>query len=72
MGQRLEGLSDSIVRQGVWHAYQLLGWVPAADVQHNPFTCYPGYESLPLAELDHDLAAARESLFFYFSERRAD
>ena len=66
MGQRLEALFDSLVRQGVWHAYHLLGWVPAEDLSHNPCLRHRGYDELPLSALETDLSAARDRLFFYF------
>ena len=66
MGPQLEAVFDTLVRQGVWHAYHLLGWVPAADLAHNPCLHHRGYDDLPLAALETDLRELQEQLFFYF------
>lgn len=66
MAPRLEALYDQIVRQGVWHSYQLLGWVPAEAVTHNPFLGTTDYGEVPIRALDYDLSECLDALFFYF------
>lgn len=66
MAPRLEALYDQIVRQGVWHSYQLLGWIPADSLRHNPFLGSSNYGEVPLHALDYDLSEALDVLFFYF------
>ena len=66
MGDRLEGLYETIVRQGVWHSYCKLGWVATEEIAHNPFLGAGGYDEIKLSEFDFDLQGALEKLFFYF------
>jgi Fe-S-cluster containining protein len=66
MADRLEGLYETIVRQGVWHSYHELGWVPAEEISHNPFLGAEGYDRIRLQQFDFDLEGALQSLFFYF------
>ena len=66
LGERLSGLFDSIVSQGVWHSYVVLDWIPAVVVEHNPFLKADSYDQLILSDFDVDLEKAAEKLFFYF------
>ena len=66
MGEKLEALYDAIVSQGVWHSYHLLGWVPAAEIVHNPFLAASAFDELHLGSFEEDLEPALEKLFFYF------
>ncbi len=66
MAPRLEALYDQIVRQGIWHSYELLGWLPAGMVDHNPFLGTTDYGEVPIQSLDYDLSECRDALFFYF------
>ena len=66
MGEKLSVLQEQIVRQGVWHSYFLMEWVPEQDISHNPFLRHNSYDDLLISEFDFDLESALESLFFYF------
>ncbi len=66
MGERLEALYNSIVTQGVWHSYSVMGWVDAVEIAHNPFVAAERFEEVALESFESDLAAAAEELFFYF------
>ena len=66
MGDQLESLYETIVRQGVWHSYHVLGWLPAEEIGHNPFLGVLSYQEVKLADFAFDLEGALEKLFFYF------
>ncbi len=66
MGERLEALYESIVAQGVWHSYSIMGWVEEQEIAHNPFVAACGFDEVALESFESDLAAAAEELFFYF------
>lgn len=66
MGERLEALYDSIVTQGVWHSYHVMGWIAAEEIAHNPFLAAQGFDEVAIESFESDLTAAAEELFFYF------
>ena len=66
MGERLEALYGSIVTQGVWHSYHVMGWVAEEEIAHNPFVAALGFDEVSLDSFETDLEAAAEELFFYF------
>lgn len=66
MGERLSYIQEMIIRQGTWHAYQLLGWVAAEEISHNPFLRASSYDELLVKDFDFGLENALEQLFFYF------
>lgn len=66
MGEKLSYIQEMVIRQGTWHAYHLLGWVPESEIAHNPFLKYDSYDSLPVKEFDFGLKDALDHLFFYF------
>ncbi len=66
MGERLEALYDSIVTQGVWHSYHVIGWIDAEEIAHNPFVAEQSFADVALESFEADLEAAAEDLFFYF------
>lgn len=66
MGEKLSYIQEMIIRQGTWHAYQLLGWVAAEEISHNPFLKARSYDELLVREFDFDLEDALAQLFFYF------
>ena len=66
MGDELSALQERIVRQGVWHAYHVLGWVTEEVIEHNPFLYAKRYDDVRVAAFDVDLSEALEALFFYF------
>ncbi len=51
-GNRLSGLFDSIVRQGIWHSYVILGWIDCHVVSHNPFLASDDPTQALLADFD--------------------
>jgi Fe-S-cluster containining protein len=66
MGERLEALYESIVTQGVWHSYRVMGWIPEEEIPHNPFVAAQSFAEVALESFESDLAAVAEELFFYF------
>ena len=66
LGERLSGLFDSIVSQGVWHSYFVMDWIPAEAIGRNPFLKADAYDELLLSDFDTNLEKAVEKLFFYF------
>ena len=54
-GNRLSGLFDSIVRQGIWYSYVVLGWIDRQVVAHNPFVAFDDPTNAPLAAFDIDV-----------------
>ena len=66
LGDKLSGLFDSIVSQGVWFSYSLMGWLPEEEIPHNPFLKANSYDRVRLSDFDVDLRSAVENLFFYF------
>ncbi len=66
MADRFSVLQEQIVRLGVWHSYYVLGWIPAEEIEYNPFLKYTSYDDALLADFDIDLEPALEKLFFYF------
>lgn len=66
MGERLSYIQEMIIRQGTWHAYQLLGWVSIEEISHNPFLKASSYDELLIRDFEFGLENALEQLFFYF------
>ena len=66
MGEKLAFLHEMIVRQGTWHMYSVLGWIPEEAIGHNPFMRASSYTELRVKDFDVDLRSALEALFFYF------
>ena len=66
MADKLSILHELIVRQGVWHSYAVLGWIPEIEISHNPFVGKPSYDKVLLADFDVNLEKAMEDLFFFF------
>jgi Fe-S-cluster containining protein len=66
MGERLEALYESIVAQGVWHSYSVMGWIGPEEIAHNPFVAAERFDEVALESFESVLAAAAEELFFYF------
>jgi hypothetical protein len=66
MGEKLSYLQEMIIRQGTWHAYHLLGWIPENEIAHNPFLKSGFYNKLLIKDFDFELENALEQLFFYF------
>lgn len=66
MGERLSYIQEMIIRQGTWHAYQLIGWVSIEEISHNPFLKASSYDELLVRDFEFGLENALEQLFFYF------
>lgn len=66
MGSRLSYLQEMIIRQGTWHAYHLLGWIPEEEIAHNPFLKAHSYQDLRVRDFEFGFDNALEKLFFYF------
>ncbi len=66
MAERFSIIQEQIVRLGVWHSYYVLGWIPAEEIDYNPFLKYSAYDEARLGDFDIDLEPALEKLFFYF------
>ena len=66
LGDRLSGLFDTIVSQGVWFSYSLMGWISREEIPHNPFLKADSYDDVRLSDFDVDLQSALEKLFFFF------
>ena len=66
MGERLSYIQEMIIRQGTWHAYNLMGWVSAEEISHNPFLKSRSYDELLVKDFEFGLENALEQLFFYF------
>lgn len=66
MGERLSYIQEMVIRQGTWHAYQLLGWVTPEEIPHNPFLRADSYDKLLVKDFEFGLENALEQLFFYF------
>lgn len=66
MGEHLSFLQEMIIRQGTWHAYNVMGWIDQKDIAHNPFFKADSYDKLLIKDFDYDLKNALEHLFFYF------
>ena len=54
LGKRLSALNESIIAQGVWHSYSVLGWIDEKDLAHNPFVGAASYRQIRLDAFDHD------------------
>lgn len=65
MGTRLAALQETLVSQGTWHAYAMLGWIPEAALPHNPFIHRRDYTAVPVAELEFKLDERVEEKLFY-------
>lgn len=66
MGERLSYIQEMIIRQGTWHTYSKLGWIPEASIPHNPFLKASSYETLLVADFEFELKNTLDQLFFYF------
>ena len=66
MGTRLAAIQETLVSQGTWHAYAMLGWIPAKALRYNPFMRTQDYSAISLADLEFNLDKNVEKMFFYF------
>lgn len=65
MGTRLAALQETLVSQGTWHAYAMMGWIPESALPHNPFIHSRDYTAVPLAELEFKLDETMEERLFF-------
>ncbi len=66
MAEKLSFVHEMIVRQGTWHLYSVLGWIPREAISHNPFTRASSWDALSVRDFDVDLRSTLDALFFYF------
>lgn len=62
MGDRLSGMQECIVRQGVWHLYERAGWLHREDIAHNPFVKVRRWEEARLSAFAWDPSALDDDL----------
>jgi Fe-S-cluster containining protein len=50
---RLAGLREIIISQGIWHSYYIMGWIDKREIEDNPFLNASNYDDVLLKKFDY-------------------